>query len=463
MHAQQVTPIEELPGAALETIAGRTDFGRIAAGAPHLTITPRTAAEIKAAVALARTRGLQVTPRGLSSSQGGQSLSDGGLALDISALDRVEAPDLRRRTIRCQAGARWRSVVSRTLQHGLLPAVLPLNLDLTVGGTLSVGGIGASSHRYGPAAANIVALEVVTGDGDLHECDATRNADLYAAVPGGMGLFGVLVSVTIPLTPAPPCVATHYLLYDDATTWLEDQRLLARSGAADYLEAYCSASIQGLQVTPRGRRPLAQWFYGLQVSVAHSPEDGDPPPPHALDPSPRAYRHVHSETTTLAEFTARYDARFMMMRRTGAWRKPHPWLESLVPATVLAKQLPRILGGLPMTLGDGHRLFLVNGSGLPAFFSTPDTPADDLACFAVLPTEVPPSLLDDTLAELTRVDRELAAIGGKRYLSGWLGRVDDQRWQEHFGNRFEHWRRTRRRFDPAGLFGSRLFPAHRGR
>jgi cytokinin dehydrogenase len=78
--------------------------------------------------------------------------------------------------IACGAGATWRAVLARTLPRGLVPRVVPSHLDPTVGGTISVGGIGSTSHRFGAAASNIDALTVVVGSGDQVWCDATRHA-----------------------------------------------------------------------------------------------------------------------------------------------------------------------------------------------------------------------------------------------------------------------------------------------
>ena len=63
------------------------------------------------------------------------------------------------------AGATWRAVLGATLARGLTPPVLTNYLGLSVGGTLAVGGIGGTSSRYGMQTDNVLALDVVTGDG----------------------------------------------------------------------------------------------------------------------------------------------------------------------------------------------------------------------------------------------------------------------------------------------------------
>jgi cytokinin dehydrogenase len=60
---------------------------------------------------------------------------------------------------------------------------------------------------------------------------------------------------------------------------------------------------------------------------------------------------------------------------------------------------------------------------------------------------------------LARVDSLLRNAGGKRYLSGWLGSVDEARWREHYGPSYDRWIAVKRRFDPDGIFRSALFPA----
>jgi cytokinin dehydrogenase len=110
----------------------------------------------------------------------------------------------------------------------------------------------------------------------------------------------------------------------------------------------------------------------------------------------------------------------------------------------------------PPFLGDGHRVSLIAHRG-PRFFMFPDrTPA---AMFALLPMGVPPGLRDEALRAVSAMHDTLIAAGGKRYLSGWFGMMDEAAWRDHYGVRYDEWVTAKHRFDPAGVFTSVAFPS----
>ena len=434
------------------------DFGRLTFRAPAEVLRPQSTGEVLDIVRALRAQGQRVTTRGFGYSQGGQSVAPNTASLRLDRLHGIDAVDVERRTITCEPGARWRDVVEACLAHDLVPRVLPLNLDLSVGGTLSVGGIGSTSHRFGVSAANVPGVEVVTGDAQHVSCHANHEPELYRSVLGGLGLFGVITRATIALRRAFHRVHSTYYLYDDIDVWLADQHQLAQRAqqweGAMHLEGYCSPAVQGLRNTPQGRRPFAHWFYGLNVAV-EGPERAD----GRLDDGLRPYRTLHREHMDTMAFAARYDPRFAMMRASGADALAHPWFECLLPIAACATVLPEALKTVPLLLGGGHRFFLINVQQAPTFFAKPAT--EPVACFAILPAGVPEPLLDETLEALQHLEKLVVEAGGKRYPSGWLGTMGAHHWPAHFGERYELWLTTRQRYDPDGMFGSVLLPSHR--
>jgi FAD/FMN-containing dehydrogenase len=129
-----------------------------------------------------------------------------------------------------------------------------------------VGGLGPGSHRHGALAANVAALEVVTGDGALRRCSRDESRDLYDAVLCGLGRCAAITSAELELRPVRPRVRTYYLLYDDLGRSMEDQRLLARTAGVSSMEGFCSPSMQGLRGTGGQRASFAHWFFPVQVS-----------------------------------------------------------------------------------------------------------------------------------------------------------------------------------------------------
>ena len=91
--------------------------------------------------------GVPVTAWGRGHSTHGQSLVDGGVVVDMAGLSSVQRVEPGYAVV--DAGASWRTVLEATLPLGLTPPVLTDFLDLSVGGTLSLGGIGGTSHRHG--------------------------------------------------------------------------------------------------------------------------------------------------------------------------------------------------------------------------------------------------------------------------------------------------------------------------
>lgn len=440
-----------IAGAPADREAVECDFGRLVRRTALGVLTPRTADEVERIVAYANQRGLRLTARGRGMSQGGQSIPSAGVSLDLSHMTSIDSPDPASRTVRCSAGATWRDVIAMTAPHGLLPKVVPLNLDLTVGGLLSVAGVGATSHRYGAAVACAPELEVVTGGGRRLVCSASRECSVYEASLGGLGRAGIIVGARIELRPFAHNVRTFYLLFDEIEPWLAAQRALIATRRADYLEGFCTPCVQGLRDGPRGRAPFAQWFFGLHVTLEF--DDRASSDSEVLGDLDR-FRVVHQEDSATVAFAARYDPRFVSMRRSGAWTQAHPWVEAMLPGEKLHELLPAILAAYPVAFGDGPRLIFVERSGAPPFLSLPAGP--EVACCAILPTGVPPHLLADTLDAMRAIHGLIVREGGKRVLSGWTTMMNARALDEHYGERAEDWTSARRTLDPRGVLASPL-------
>ena len=103
-------------------------------------------------------------------------------------------------------GVHWLDLLHGTIDRDLAPPTLTDFLEISVGGTLSVGGIGSQTFRFGPQVENVLELHVVTGRGDLVPCSPAQRPGLYAAVRAGLGQFGVIVGARLRLIAAPPHV-----------------------------------------------------------------------------------------------------------------------------------------------------------------------------------------------------------------------------------------------------------------
>jgi cytokinin dehydrogenase len=432
--------------------AASRDFGGLARGCSAGVVRPTNVEQVRCIVQFAYDQSLPITVRGKGMSQSGQSIARDGLTVNMCGLAEVYEPDLSHPSIRCGSGVTWRQLVAKLLPLGLAPFVVPLNLDLTVGGTLSAGGIGSTSHRFGPAAAHVIAIQIVTGRGQCIWCGPTHERSIFDAVLGGVGRCGIITQIELALRPAASRVRTHYLAYDDLHVMLQDQCLLADIDWAHHLEGFCAATIQGLRKGPSGSRgPFATWTYGMHVSVEHGEEA---PPSADLISCLHPTRQVHVEDDTAAEFAARYDVRFEAMCATGAWELAHPWLECILPASTAFEVIPRALEILPPFLGDGHRLTWLARKDCPASLAFPKS--GPYVTFAVLPMGIAPTLLGPALNALRTVHDLLVSTGGKRYLSGWLFEPDEGDWRRHHNDNYASLLASRAALDPNQVFQSCL-------
>jgi cytokinin dehydrogenase len=427
--------------------AASVDFGNLVQGNCHGIIQPQTIEELVSVVKFANQQRLQLTVRGKGYSQSGQSVPKDGFSLDITQLSGCDAVDIQNRTITCYSGTKWQDVAAVALEHNMLPSVIPLNLEQTVGGLLSVGGIGTNSRIYGPVAANVVELDVVTGYGEYTKCSRTKSSDLYDSVLSGLGKCGIIAKATLTLRQIKPNIRTFHLLYDSLDVWMNDQIKLGKSKQIEHLEGFCWTSAKGIKSQSGSRRFFTHWLYGLQVGIEY--EKSAPQKSDVLA-GLKYWKLVHIEDEETASHIFRYQPRFDAMRRTGAWNQTHPWIDCFISASSLMKILPEILDILPLSLGDGHRTMMVASENLPSLLMMP--PGDDILCFAILPIGVD---AQDTQAidALEQVNKMLLKAGGKRYLAGWLA---NHSWEQHYGASYKQWQNNKSKFDPCNVLEAEI-------
>jgi cytokinin dehydrogenase len=444
----------EVTAAAADLEAMSGDFGRIVRRTPALVIRPRSVEDVVTVVKLARESGMPVTVRGAAHSQNAQGLSDGGILLDIRTLAGEIAIDEKAETVTCLAGTLWTDIVRDTIGRGLVPCVLTNNLDVTVGGTLSVAGIGVASFKYAAQVDTCESLQVVTGTAEVVECDRTHNRELFDAVRAGLGLSAIITRGTIRLRRCKPSTRTFFLLYDDLGALLRDERTLMERGTAEYLESTCVPCPQGFRQGPLGTQMFAEWFFPLHVTVEY---DGQPPDGGDIVGDLQPYRRPHIGDQPTEAFARRLTPVFELWRRAGNWANAHPWMETILPWDRAQPFISQVLANFPPpALGGGHILLWPSRGRISdaPLFRTPD--AEFLVGFGILPG-VPPDLLPQALPRLGLASDMATAFGGKRYLSGYLG-FDRARWEAHFGDRWAWLLDMKQRFDPDGILNPGLIP-----
>ncbi|MFG1917022.1 LLM class flavin-dependent oxidoreductase [Micromonospora sp. NPDC048898] len=163
-------------------------------GSPALVIRPQAVAEVIDAVSYARTQNVPLSVRSGGHGISGRSTNDGGVIIDMSMMNKVEVLDRATRRIRLEPGARWGHVAQTLAPYGLAMSSGDYG-DVGVGGLATTAGIGYLARKHGLTIDHIVAAEIVTADGRLLRVDDQHHPDLFWAVRGAGGNFGVVTAI----------------------------------------------------------------------------------------------------------------------------------------------------------------------------------------------------------------------------------------------------------------------------
>jgi len=424
-----------------------TNFGHIHYWRPSVVVKPVTPDDVLAALAYAQRQGLTVSTRGAAHSQSELAINRDGILLDMKSMGRVLEMDASARTITVESGAIWRDVVARTYRHGLMPPVLTNNLSVTVGGTLSIAGIGVASFKHGAQTDNVEELEVATVDGTVHRCSRTAKPDLFWSVLSGLGQVGIILKAKLRLRAVKAMTRTYDLVYDDPRRFMEDARTAMDSGRWDYLESWCSPSVQGLKWVGGVRQPFARWFFPFHFTVEFDP--GSPPDDARMLEGLRPYDNLLVDDLPTHEFANRLLPTFDIWKRLGTWEHMHPWMEVVLPWSTAGDYLDAILPDLSPGVQVGGHILLwparSSVSEVPLFMH----PSEEyLIGFGILPA-VPAKMWDTVRPRLQAASELSIAMGGKRYLSGYIDFTAED-WRQHFGDRYETFAAAKRTYDPQG-------------
>ena len=196
---------------------------------PALIVRCRGVADVVDAINLTRRLGLEVAVRGGGHNVAGRATIDGGVNIDLSPMKGIHV-DAKNHLVRAQAGVTWAELNRETQLHGLAVTGGVVSSTGIAGLTLG-GGLGWLMGKYGLALDNLKAVDLVTADGKILRASQEEEPDLFWAVRGGGGNFGVVTSFEYQLHPVGPTVTAGLIVHaiDRARDLLEFYRDTTRS------------------------------------------------------------------------------------------------------------------------------------------------------------------------------------------------------------------------------------------
>jgi FAD/FMN-containing dehydrogenase len=241
----------------------------LAASIPALVIRPRTTGDVRETVRFAAAHGVLLSIKGGGHNIAGTSLAPSGLTLDMSLMRDVEV-DPARRLARVGPGCLLGDVDRATQRHGLA-TVLGFVSETGVAGLTLGGGFGYLTRRFGWTVDNLEEVEIVTADGAIRRVAADEHPDLFWAVRGGGGNFGVVTLFTFRLHAVGPEVNGGLIAWDagQAETVLPGLR---EAAAAAPRELTLGATLRLAPPSPL----IPERWHGRPAIVAFACHTGDP-------------------------------------------------------------------------------------------------------------------------------------------------------------------------------------------
>jgi len=237
---------------------------------PGMIVRCLGAADVADGVRLAARHGLHVSVRGGGHNVAGTAISQGGLTLDLSGMRGVRV-DPRERVADAQPGCTWRDLDRETQAFGLVTPGGNVSTTGIAGLTLG-GGMGYLRRKWGMSCDNLLSAEVVTADGSMLHASPDENPDLFWALRGGGGNFGVVTSFRYRLHELGPEVYLAAPMYaaEDGRRVLEGWREFC-DGAPDEAGPYV------FFITLPESPPFPEEAWGRKVLVTASTWAGDVP------------------------------------------------------------------------------------------------------------------------------------------------------------------------------------------
>ena len=428
------------------------DKGKLVQQTPCAVLRPGSVSDISKMIHYCRRHNLKVSTQGQAHTMHGQSLSP-GLVIENASLGQIHSigPD----GAEVDAGVRWKDLIIAAYAQGLTPPVITGYTNLSIGGTLSVGGISARNAN-GAQVDHVQELEVVTGVGNVRRCSATQHSDLFNATLAGLGQCGVITRVKMNLIPAKPLVRVYTMRYTDNATFFRDLRTLTNRGELD--ECF-NVWFPGPTGTPHSYEISAAAYY----DPSSAPNDA-----HLMRGLTVPFGEIAVRDVPYLDHVLAFDAAVGMMQQFLGWDYlVKPWYDVFLPESTVEQNVGEVMAGL--TLEDVGPLGFVlifplrrSKFSRPLFRLPEPDGSDWVYLFDVLTVSgvlgPNPAYGNQMLARNRRWFEAAREVGATRYPIGAL-EFSKQDWAQHYGpiwNQFQKWKQ---RFDPDNILspGSGIF------
>lgn len=409
-------------------ISPASDFGRFLRKTPPFLLRPRDQRELADALRMLTRRRIPFKVRAGGHSSGGQSLTDDGAVIDVTELKRVVSDSPSEELVRVEAGMMWLDLVRHLKATGRGPRVLTGNLRSTVGGTLTVGGFGESSHLDGPQIDIVRGLTVMTLDGESHAVGP--GDELFDWSLAGRGQLGIVTEALLETKRQPYDMRVRLLEWNDLDGFFVGARRILAERRFDFL---------------KGR---VQWGKRAVVSA---------PAGHFADARPSAVDDFHGLGAAIS-VAAPFDFFAASVAASTEAVEACPAMEFAVPFDAVGQAAMieiyhRIAElGLTRFMPRGAPLCPVPGGRYPL---SPVPPVGGLVT-AIRP-EIPPAEVPQWLPALFALGERAIAAGGRYYLMSIEPEGDRSFLEGSLGKAtVARWRELKARFDPQGLLNPGL-------
>jgi cytokinin dehydrogenase len=419
-----------------------TDVGRLVSKAPRAILRPRGVEDLQIAVRACQRHGVPLVARGQGRTPFGQSQIEDGVLVDMGKLSRIHS--ICKDALTVDAGATWGAVLRETAPHRLAPPVLTAFQGLSVGGTLSVGGLSGVSYKRGAQVDQVFELEVVTGEGELVTCSRLAHPELFDMVRAGLGQCAVIARAKLLLVPTPAWVRHVTRRYRSLRPFLSDLRELVARAELDGISGTFHVEPQGVAIELN--------------AVSFMEPEAAPDMAHLL----RGLAEPAEVTTRDLERVAYYsevDKLVSELQVSSAWDElARPWFDVFLADAAIDDYIPSVLAELSASedvgapelgaLGQLH-LFPLLGEHLQSpLLRVP--PGRLVHLFDILTCGRTPrdeAWAQRMLQRNRRLFERARDVGATRYNIAAIP-FSPEDWKTQLGPRYEELRRIKHAFDP---------------